>query len=266
MAPGSRRRLLDEQFLVYMALTRASRGLRVSYSLADEEGRALVPSLLVSHLQELFPALREELLAAEPGEECAAEAGEGGGAEVDDEVKAEKLLQYIAHPRRALSHLAVQLSRWKKDGEIHPLWWDVYNWYAGEEAWRRLAGHLLGGLFYDNREEPLVLETSRQLYGKKLRAGVSRLEKFRSCPFSHFISYGLRLRERQIYRLELPDIGRFSMPRAICGNPARKRLEWGNWTGKAACSSRLRRWSGWAPRLQKKSCLVPAVTATWVRR
>ncbi|NLC51238.1 MAG: helicase-exonuclease AddAB subunit AddB, partial [Firmicutes bacterium] len=38
MAPGSKRRLLDEQFLLYMALTRASHGLWISYPLADEEG------------------------------------------------------------------------------------------------------------------------------------------------------------------------------------------------------------------------------------
>ena len=51
--------LADEQFLTYMVLTRASQGLRVSYSLADEDGRALVPSLLVTHLKELFPSLQE---------------------------------------------------------------------------------------------------------------------------------------------------------------------------------------------------------------
>jgi ATP-dependent helicase/nuclease subunit B len=257
IAPGRRRRLLDEQFLLYMALTRASRGLRVSYSLADEEGRALVPSLLVSHLQELFPALREELLAAEPGEESAAGAGECGGAGVDAKVKAEKLLQYIAHPRRALSHLAVQLSRWKKEEEIHPLWWDVYNWYAGEEAWRRLAGHLLGGLFYDNREEPLALETSRQLYGKKLRAGVSRLEQFRSCPFSHFISYGLRLRERQIYRLELPDIGRFfhAALRNFAATLQEKGLEWGELNRESCLQLAAEEVERLVPRLQREILL-----------
>ncbi|HEX3014821.1 MAG TPA: 3'-5' exonuclease, partial [Desulfobacteria bacterium] len=44
LAPGGRRRLFEEQFIVYTALTRASDRLWVSYPLADEEGKALMPS------------------------------------------------------------------------------------------------------------------------------------------------------------------------------------------------------------------------------
>lgn len=204
ITPGSRRRMLESQFLLYLALTRASQGLRVSYSLADEEGRSLSPSLLIHHLRELFPALREEEAEAEPEKEVKESA-----AQVSEEEKAAALLPYLSHPRRALSRLAVQLSRWRRGEEIHPLWWDVYNWYAGDEPWRRQARLLWKGIFYDNRERPLSAETSLKIYGKEFRAGITRLEKFRGCPFSHFLSYGLRLKERALYRLESPDIGRF---------------------------------------------------------
>ena len=33
------------------------------------------------------------------------------------------------------------------------------------------------------------------------------MERFVACPFSHFASHGLRLKERQLYRLQAPDIG-----------------------------------------------------------
>ena len=66
LAPGSRRRLLDQQFLVYMALTRASRGLWLSYALANEEGQGLVPSLLLDRLTELFPHLTIKTVEPEP--------------------------------------------------------------------------------------------------------------------------------------------------------------------------------------------------------
>ena len=33
------------------------------------------------------------------------------------------------------------------------------------------------------------------------------MELFHSCPFSHFAQHGLKLRERQVFRLEAPDIG-----------------------------------------------------------
>lgn len=66
---------------------------------------------------------------------------------------------------------------------------------------------LLTALFYENRAQPLRRETSRFLYGQRLRASVSRMERFVACPFSHFASYGLKLKERQVYKLKAPDIG-----------------------------------------------------------
>lgn len=223
LAAGGRRRLLDEQFFIYMALTRATDGLWVSYPLADEEGRALLPSLLIVHLKELFPSLTEELLTMEP---CAGEADVGTGA---PERAAEVLLSYVVHPRRTLSHLAVQLSRWKRGAALHPFWWDVYNWYVAEKTWRAETEKLLGGVFYRNVENPLRAATSRQLYGSRLRASVSRLEMFRACPFAHFVTYGLRLRERPIYRLEAPDIGRFfhAVLRNFTLSLQQKGLTWG---------------------------------------
>lgn len=276
LAPGSRRRLFDEQYLIYMALTRASEGLRISYPLADEEGRALVPSLLLAHLKEIFPLLREEFVSAEPenptlvcdieyesdfscegiceqGLNTINEAGDDPG-----EIAAAGLLfSYLAHPRRTLSHLAVQLSRFKKGKEIHPLWWDVYNWYSRETSWRKQAGRLLGGIFYENRENPLGEEMSLELYGKHLRASVSRLERFRACPFSHFISHGLRLKERQTYRLESPDIGRFfhAALRNFAATLQGKGLEWGELSRDECLKLAAEEVERLVPRLQKEILL-----------
>ena len=47
----------------------------------------------------------------------------------------------------------------------------------------------------------------KELYGDTIQASISRMEKFNSCAFSHFMSHGLRLEERKIFRLEAPDIG-----------------------------------------------------------
>lgn len=287
LAPGERRRLLDGQFLIYMALTRAARGLWVSYPLADEEGRALVPSLLMAHLKELFPSLQEELLAAEPDDEdnlwgqvapCSctgrhgdsfeeSPAGYGGdssvikyagaaGSEREGRYAA-ALWPHVVHPRRTLSHLAVKLSRWKTGAKIHSLWWEVYNWYAAEELWRGQAKRLLGGIFYENREKPLSSKTSLQLYGKEFKASVSRLERYRACPFSHFISHGLRLRERQLYRLESPDIGRFfhAALRNFALSLQEKKLEWGDLESQKCLQLAAEEVERLVPRLQKEILL-----------
>ena len=207
LTPLGEKQLREEEFLVYRTLTLPSRQLWVSYPLADPEGQGLLPSLVISRLRALFPSLPEETPAVEPSP-----------ALPDHE-----LLSYIAHPRRTLSHLAVQLGTVKKQAgsadpaapsaptapALNPLWWDVYNWYAREKAWRERASSLLKGVFYENRERPLTAGTCRSLYGSTLRLSTSRLEKYRSCPFSQFASHGLKLKERDVYRLDSPQIGLF---------------------------------------------------------
>jgi len=202
LAPGVGRRLLEQQFLLYMALTRASSLLWISYPRSDEEGRALMPALLIARLKDLFPSLKEQFLQIEPEENPDLRQGE-------KETEEGEILSFLVHPRQTLSLLTVQLSRWKEGREIHPLWWDIYNWYASEEKWREEGLRLLKGIFYRNKETPLAQDVSRRLYGEQWKASVSRLEKYRACPFSQFLSYGLRLSERKLYRLESLDIGRF---------------------------------------------------------
>ncbi|WP_102347413.1 helicase-exonuclease AddAB subunit AddB [Bacillus sp. Marseille-P3661] len=190
LAPGSMQQLLDEQFLIYMALTSASDQLWISYPIADEEGKALVPSLLINRLKDLYPALQERLVLNEPNEEPIAEQ-----------------LCYITNPQKTLSYLSAQLQSWKRGYPIEPIWWDVYNWFVNNKELGMQASRILGSLFFINKPERLTQQVSKLLYGDHIQASVSRMELFQSCPFSQFISYGLKLEERQIFRLEAPDIG-----------------------------------------------------------
>ncbi|MGZ9585005.1 helicase-exonuclease AddAB subunit AddB [Paenibacillus marinisediminis] len=191
MAPGIRRKLLDERFLIYNALTAPSQSLWVSYALADEEGKSLLPSEVVRMVRTMFPHVQEQLIMAEPNEF----------------MNTELQLEYVAHPEAALRHLIAQLREWKRGREIDPLWWDVYNWFQRQPVWHDRLRTLIGSLEYRNQVLSLDAETSRKLYGRNLRTSVSRMERFVACPFSHFASHGLKLKERQMYRLEAPDIG-----------------------------------------------------------
>jgi ATP-dependent helicase/nuclease subunit B len=216
LAPGSRRRLLDDQFLIYSALTMAGEQLWLSYPLADEEGKALRPSELIRRVKRLFPRIEERFLDLEPN------------VSMDAAAQAE----FVAGPEQALPHLLAQLRRWTRGEEIAPVWWDAYNWFAAHPAWRLQLGRRLAGLFYTNGVRPLGSDLSRALYGPVLRAGVSRLERFASCPFAHYASYGLRLKPRRIYRLEAPDVGQlFHAALGILALELRReRLSWGELT------------------------------------
>ncbi|OOE12220.1 helicase-exonuclease AddAB subunit AddB [Fictibacillus arsenicus] len=187
LAPSARRKLLDEQFMIYLALTNGSDRLFVSYALADEEGKTLQPSMVIQRMRDLFPDLKEHLYQNEPG--------------------VEEDLSFVQHPVKSVSYLSAQLREWKKGYPISPVWWDVYNWIITDDQYDHYAKKAISSLFYFNREAPLSASVSKDLYGDSILTSISRMELFQSCPFSQFMSYGLKLKERQMYKLEAPDIG-----------------------------------------------------------
>jgi len=190
LAPGARRRAFDEQYIVYQALTRAGEQLVISYPLADSEGRSLKPSPVVQRLHELFPALREGMWAQEPGER---EAGD---------------MEFVSRSGRCLTYLAGRLRDAFAGREIDPLWWDVYNWFVRENS-NPLFKPVIMSLSGNNGEGRLPRELSRRLYGQPFKTSVSALEKYYSCAYAHYLAYGLRLKEREVFRLEAPDMGQF---------------------------------------------------------
>jgi len=191
LAPGARRRLLDEEFLAYLTLTTASHHLWISYPIANEEGQTLLPSQWIGKLRKRFPGLPLLSVAAEP-------------QETQPE---EEQLSYAAHPGRAMTFLLNRLRSWRQGEAMTPGWWAVYDWFMAHEEWKPRLLSLIGSLNYSNEERPLSPETSRLLYGDRLLASVSRMERFIACPFQHFAVHGLRLQERRLYRVESPDIG-----------------------------------------------------------
>lgn len=191
MAPSVRRRLLDERFMIYNALTTPSESLWVSWAVADEEGKSLLPSEIIRGLRGLFPALQIQDALAEPSYD----------------MPAERQTAFLQHPERTLTHLITALRSWQQGTDIAPFWWDMYNWFAVRPEWQPKLQLLAGSLTYRNQEVHLPVTIARELYGDRMSVSVSRMERFVSCPFQHFAIHGLKLRERKMYRLEAPDVG-----------------------------------------------------------
>ncbi|MCE7792004.1 helicase-exonuclease AddAB subunit AddB [Salipaludibacillus sp. CUR1] len=190
LAPGAQRQLLNENFLIYMAQSTPSEKLYLTYPLADEEGRSLQPSMILNQLYDLFPSLEQEFACDTP-----ADAGESNE------------IEFINHPQKTLSYLTQQLQGWKRGYPISKVWWDTYNWFINQPVWSGKAEQVLRSLTYHNKPEPISRQLTEKLYGKKLKTSVSRMEQFNACPFSQFANYGLKLKERETYKLEAPDIG-----------------------------------------------------------
>jgi ATP-dependent helicase/nuclease subunit B len=68
---------------------------------------------------------------------------------------------------------------------------------------------MLQGFSYSNQVGLIRQERVRKLYGSNIHTSVSRLEKYSACPFSYYVEYGLKAKERHIMKIDAPDMGSF---------------------------------------------------------
>lgn len=190
LAPNGKMQLLDDYFYLYTVISQPQNHLYLSYSSSDGEGKGLVASSFISRIKEMFPNIEIE-------------------HELDDLIGIKKSHQeeYITHKRKAVSLLGNQLSRYKQGYTIENHWFRLYNYLLTSDKTKAVATKVLDGLFYENIAKQLTRNESEELYGKELQGSVSRLEKFYGCAFQHFSHYGLRLRDRERYKVQAFDIG-----------------------------------------------------------
>jgi len=190
LAPNAREQLLHEEYFIYRAFSTPSDRLYLSYPLASEAGDSLMPSPIIHRLEKMFPGLIPVFVSGEPYE-----------------VPEEEQWPFVVPSMRTINHTASLLRRYQKGYPLSELWWGVYNWFIQTPEWRKRTMKVLSSRFYENKEEKLSRELAEALYGREIQASVSRMELFNGCPFAQFSSYGLRLKEREVFRLEAPDIG-----------------------------------------------------------
>lgn len=190
LASDSRTKAFEEQYLVYRALTTAGSFLRLSWPIADHEGKTLRPSIIISRLRKLFLNLTETSNIQK--------------LHSDDEE-----MELITGKTPTFKQL-ISAIRQKMDGEeIKPLWLEVYRWYAGQQDWQKKCESAKAAFLYQNIAQPVSRDKMAGLYGSPAFSSVSRLEKYTACPFAYYVQYGLNAKERKIYQLRPPDVGSF---------------------------------------------------------
>jgi ATP-dependent helicase/nuclease subunit B len=177
---------VEEDYLIYSALSKPSHILRLSYAWSDLESRALRPSLLIARFKQLYPQLEMT-------------------HDLIENTELEHKL--ISTPNSTYKYLLEQMRSYLDGREIDPIWWDVHSWYWQHPEWQKRHQAILGGFYYNNQPERLGAKEARQLYDRPLKASVSSLEKFINCPFAHFMHYGLRPQARALFELGVPDLG-----------------------------------------------------------
>lgn len=191
LAPTKRQKSFTEQFYLYLNLTKPTKHLYVTYSKVGTDGKSKKASYLIGKLRQIFPKLKIQ--------DC-------------DDYKKE--LSYILATKQGIEYLVEQIRRYSESStledtffEDNALFQELYSWYCSDEKRRGVLEQVIEGAFYENEENSLPKAVAKALYGNQLTGSVTRLERYAACAFAHFVSYGLRLLERQEYRLAVPDIG-----------------------------------------------------------
>lgn len=191
LAPTSKLRLMDETFMAYHAFTSPREQLFVSYPQADEEGKALLPSLYIARLKQLLAGIQTTLAVTDP-------------FELTEEVDR---FSYMSHPRSSLPFISSKMKKMAETEDVLPEWQAVLAYYEKDPYWSSIVKRIRRPLDVGNKTERLTADLTTDLYGESITSSVSRVESYYSCPFQHYASYGLALRERAQYTLEAPAIG-----------------------------------------------------------
>lgn len=93
--------------------------------------------------------------------------------------------------------------------EMPYLWRQILSYLYADPDSRRLMTQVFSGIWRKNTPVTLTPEIAEQLYGTDLSLSVSQLESYYEDSYSHFLKYGLRLKERQRYELSAAGTGDF---------------------------------------------------------
>ena len=184
LANGTIDNLYEDKFNIYKAFTTAEEKLYLSYSSSDKDGKSLRPSVLISQIKKMFPKMKEESDVINKKYEI-----------VNKKVTYEELIENIA--------------KIKNKEKIDEIWYQIYNYYKGQEEWNKKLTSDMQGLNYTNLPEKIKQENIDKLYGNTLKTSISRLEKYRGCPFSYYLQYGLKLKEKETLKVQSFNTGSF---------------------------------------------------------
>ncbi len=198
LAPSPEDRMAEDEFHLYMNITKASERIYVVYSQLDKDSKKLRPAYLINRIKGIIP-----LLKAYTEEE-------------DKESGFRRIVRSVGYDR-GMTHILTGIQNEKEnlgflnDNEYKAL----LRFYTEELGKEKLISELREKGLYSDRLEELPEDMIAELYTLTDKEGntylsrlsVSQLEMIASCPYKYFMNYGLGLKERKEHSLTSIDIG-----------------------------------------------------------
>ncbi|MGN0376980.1 MAG: helicase-exonuclease AddAB subunit AddB [Suilimivivens sp.] len=187
LAPTPRQQMYIQRLYLYMNMTKPSEQLHLSYARVSSEGKSIRPSYLIDMIKRLYPEI-----------------------EVTRPDSSFSPVKQIVGPRDGLTILSQELRHYRegnqKSGGVQETA-TLLKVYEDKVEYRELADKMAEAAFMQYQHSPLSQVVARAIYGSMLENSVSRLEQYAACAYSHFLQYGLMLKEREEYSFEQVDLG-----------------------------------------------------------
>ena len=174
LAPSDKQNSYIEQFYIYTILTKPSDHLYISYHKLSASLESMRPSYLLGRISSIFPSLQ-------------AEEYDAASCMPDTVNRSLRRILRAEDSEDAEGRILTRILTEKG--------------FAGELT------AIYRGRTYRNVAEQLPPETIALLYGRYLHVSVSKLELYARCGFAYFLKYGLRLKEREMYQVDVRNVG-----------------------------------------------------------
>ena len=176
---------MEESMAIYRNISKTREKLYISYAVSDNTGKVLTPSDTFNKISEIFPDV-----------EIVNDKFDGG--------EFAYLIGGVDATRNNMINAIVEMTSTDK---IDPNWLKVYKYFSENEEVEKIVDILESVYGEENLDKKIAAELYKRNMESDFVLSPSRLEKFGKCPFSHFISYGLRLEENREYEIGAPESG-----------------------------------------------------------
>ena len=184
LAKGTIENLYEDNFNIYKAFSTAEEKLFLFYSSSDIQGKALRPSMLITKIKKIYSQIIEQSDIVERNRE-------------------------ILNKKATYEELVYNISKLKESDNIEKIWYYIYDYYNKDQEWNEKLKTSLKGLDYTNIPEKIEQKNIDKLYGNTLTTSISKLERYKSCPFSYYLQYGLKIKPQEELKIQTLNTGTF---------------------------------------------------------
>lgn len=207
LAPDMREIAVEQTDELFGLLSMPTKSLWISRPLTDHEGKAVLPSTMLSDIKYYFPKIVDNW--------------DLGDMKWGPEVEAATTTQAL------LKHLAPTIRQRK---EIDTKLFGICSKKANVD---QLVASLSSGFNWDNGAS-LSTKWIDEYFGENPRGSISALEMYRRCPFSWYAKYAASLRERKVAGPR--DVGYGLLMHNIIDEVMKSAENHGEWEKMEACS------------------------------